>query len=160
MRTTFGEPQGIGGWLLLPALGLVITPISLLLQLRNDVLPVLAPDVWKALTSPDSPAYHPLWAPLLAVEMIWNLGYLLFGFWLGWKFFTKSRQLPKLYIIGLALTLVMQIIDLRMMMLIPAAAAEITFPESYKDVARSAVQALIWIPYFLVSRRVSNTFVN
>lgn len=161
MRTTYkSEPQGLGGWLILPALGLLLTPITMVLQLRNEVLPELTPEAWVALTSPGSPAYNPRLVLLVGVELITNACLLLFVFWVIWKFFTKSRQLPKLYIIWVVVGLAVQAVDLGLAMSIPVIASQLTFPGAYKDLARSIVQCLIWIPYFLSSRRVSNTFVN
>jgi len=155
-----GEPKGIGGWLILPSLGLLISPFVLIVQLMGIVRSVFAPGVWAALTSPGSPAYHPLWGPLLIFEMAWNVGYLSFFIWVGWKFFAKKREAPKLFSIALAAVPVSQTLDAGLMMLIPAAAAEITLPHPYVDIAKSTLQAVIWISYFHLSKRVQNTFVN
>lgn len=66
---TSSEPKGIRDWLLIPAIGLLISPFVLIVQLQELMRSVFAPGVWAALTSPESPAYHPLWAPLLIFEM-------------------------------------------------------------------------------------------
>ena len=63
------EPKGIGGWLILPSIGLLISPFVLIVQLQDLMRSVFAPGVWAALTSHKSPAYHPLWAPELIFEM-------------------------------------------------------------------------------------------
>ena len=152
------EPKGIGGWLILPSIGLLISPFVLIVQIMGLMRSVFAPGVWAALTSPESPAYHPLWAPALIFEMSWNVGYLLFFLWVGWKFFAKKREAPKLFIIALAVVPVSQTVDLGLTMLIPAAATDLK--GSYFDLAKSTVQAVIWISYFRLSERVQNTFVN
>lgn len=152
------EPKGIRDWLLLPAIGLLISPFVLIVQLLGTMRSVFAPGVWAALTSPESPAYHPLWAPLLIFETAWDVGYLLFFLWVGWKFFAKKREAPKLFIIALAVVPVFQTLELGLTMLIPGAATDLK--GSYFALAKSTVQAVIWISYFRLSKRVQNTFVN
>lgn len=72
MGTKSTGPKGIGGWLLLPAVGLVLTPFRMGVQFYRDLLPSLTPEIWHALTSPGSSAYHPLWGPLIICEMLLN----------------------------------------------------------------------------------------
>ena len=83
---------------------------------------------------------------------------MLFFLWLGWKFFAKKREAPKLFIIALAVAPVFQTLELGLTMLIPGAAIDLK--GSYFDLAKSTVQAVIWISYFRVSKRIQNTFVN
>jgi hypothetical protein len=160
METTSNEPRGIGGWLILPALGLIITPFRMGFQFYHDLLPVLASETWNALTDSGSAAYHPLWGPVLIFEVVANLALFAYTLWLLWLFFNKSKRVPRLFIIWLALLAVTQIIDLLLTNQIPAVASQPTDPESIKDVARSIIGAAIWIPYFMKSRRVDNTFIE
>src|SRR5260221_8715876 len=68
MDSANNEPKGIRGWLILPALGLIFTPIRMGVQFSKDLMPALTPATWNALTRPESPAYHPLWGPLISFE--------------------------------------------------------------------------------------------
>ncbi len=43
---------------------------------------------------------------------------------------------------------------------IPILQTEIGLSEIYIDLARSIILAIIWIPYFSISERVKDTFVN
>jgi hypothetical protein len=74
-------------------------------------------------------------------------------------FFGKYRQTPKLFIIWIASHAAMQLVDVILGSQIPAVAAE-TDQQSIMDLARALVGAAIWIPYFLRSKRVANTFVS
>ena len=65
-------PVGLGGWLVLVALGLFITPLRVGAILQTDLLPIFTEGYWPLLTSPSSDAYHPLWAPLLIFETAGN----------------------------------------------------------------------------------------
>ena len=152
-------PRGIGGWLILPMLGLIFTPFRMGYQFVTDLLPVLNATTWQALTSPSSPNYHPLWAPLIGFEVVANIAVFAFGLWVLIQFFSKSKSTPRLYIIWMASLAIMQIVDVALANQIPAVAAQ-PDAQSMKDVGRALLAAAIWIPYFLVSKRVRNTFVN
>ncbi|HXI98946.1 MAG TPA: DUF2569 family protein, partial [Gemmatimonadaceae bacterium] len=71
-------PTGIGGWLLLPAFGLCLSPVRQLVDLFHTFKPISEPGVWSALTSPGGEQYHPFWAPLLIFELVANLGMVAF----------------------------------------------------------------------------------
>jgi H+/Cl- antiporter ClcA len=159
MTTTENELRGLGGWLILPAIGLIIMPLRLMLLIKSDFLPLFQNGSWEVLTTPGTEAYHPLWAPLILFELIGNSIFILFDIFLIFLFFSKSYRFPSLYIIFLATNLIFIVGDLFLCNLIPALASE-SNSEAIREVTRSIVGALIWIPYFLVSKRVKNTFVK
>jgi hypothetical protein len=151
-------PRGIGGWLILPLLGLIFTPFRIGLQMVRDVLPVLKPETWHALTTPGTASYHPLWAPLIVFEVGANCVLIAFSVALLWLFFRKSRRVPMLMVVWLLANTGGQIVDLLLAQQIPAVAA-LPDNDGIKELSRSVVGLLIWVPYFLVSKRVKNTFV-
>lgn len=159
MATVTGEPRGLGGWLILPAIGLFVLPIRLAVSLSNDFLPIFQKGYWEVLTTPGSEAYHHLWAPLIIFEIAGNTFFIIFDIVLIFLFFAKSYRLPALFIAFLALNLLFVVSDFFFADLIPAVAAE-SDAESIKELARSIIGAIIWIPYFLASKRVKNTFVK
>jgi uncharacterized protein DUF2569 len=139
----------------MPAIGLVLTPIVLLKGLV-ELLPVLDPEIWQQLTEPGSDAYHPLWATVVIYELLANVGFLVFTLWLGFLFVRKSSRAPSVFITWLAINLAIQLIDLLLIAQIPAIAGESV--ASVGEIVRAVIQAIIWIPYFLRSERVRNTF--
>jgi hypothetical protein len=153
------EPRGIGGWLILPAIGIVLTPIALTVGIITDILPVFGADVWPVLTTPGSPAYHPLWKPLIIFELVADLLLVAVSIYLLVLFFGKKRRLPKVMIAWLVAMVVVQVVDMLLAMQIPAA-ADTTESSDYRDLIRSVIACAIWAPYFAVSRRVKNTFVG
>lgn len=159
MTTVTEEPRGLGGWLILPAIGLFILPIRLFFSLSNDFLPIFQQGYWEILTTPGSEAYHELWAPLIIFEVIGNIFFVIFDIILIFLFFVKSFRFPVLYIVFLALNLTFVAADLFFANSIPAVAAQ-NDAESVMQIVRSIIGAIIWIPYFLVSVRVKNTFVK
>lgn len=153
------QPRGIGGWLILPALALIITPIRMGFEFVRDFLPVLDSDAWALLATPGSALYHPLWAPLVVFELIANVVMFSFTLWLLVLFFRESKRVPVLYILWLLLLAAVQVIDQLLVQQMPFLASQLN-EDALVDIARALVGAAIWIPYFLKSVRVKNTFVN
>jgi hypothetical protein len=151
-------PKGIGGWLILPLLGLIAMPIRLGISLINDFLPIFQQGIWEVLTTPGTDAYHHLWAPLLTFEIMGNLLFITLALVLLYLLLTKSPYFPSLFIFFLASNLVFVIADFFFADLIPAIAAQ-NDPQPLKEVVRTVIGASIWIPYMLCSKRVKNTFV-
>ncbi|HEX9949551.1 MAG TPA: DUF2569 domain-containing protein [Thermodesulfobacteriota bacterium] len=148
----------IGGWLILVAIGLIFTPIRLLVVLFKDLLPALSADTWSRLTTPGTEAYHPLWAPLLLFEIIGNCLFILFPIIIAIFFFQKRRFVPRLVIMLLLSNLVFVAIDYFAADLIPFVAAQEDIG-SLIELIRVFIGCVIWVPYFLVSKRVKATFV-
>ncbi len=159
MATENDEPKGLGGWLILPLIGLLISPIVMAVSLNNDFLPIFQEGYWEVLTTPGSDGYHHLWGPLITFEIVGNLFFIVFSVILIFLFFTKSPIFPLLMIIYLATNLLHVVGDHFLANLIPAIASE-SDPDSTKEIIRTAFRAAIWIPYFRMSKRVKNTFVK
>ena len=70
------KPNGLKGWLILPMLGLILTPIRLSIALVTIYAPIFTNGIWNVLTNPNNEAYHKLWAPLLIFEVIGNSAFL------------------------------------------------------------------------------------
>jgi hypothetical protein len=153
------EPKGLGGWLVLPAIGLFVMPVRLSMSFNTDFWPIFREGYWEILTTPGTEAYHPLWAPLLIFEITGNAFFVIFDLVLIYFFFTKSYRFPYLFIAFAALNLLFVTSDFLLADLVPAIAAE-SDVDSIKEVARAAVAAVVWVPYFLLSKRVKNTFVK
>jgi hypothetical protein len=153
------SPTGLGGWLVLPAIGMFLTIPLILASLITDFLPILIDGGWAILTSPDSEYYHELWAPILLFEILGNVTLLLLDGLLIFLFFTKSFLFPRFFVIFLVTNVVFLTSDYFLADLIPAVAEE-SDPEALRSVIRAVIAAAIWIPYMLTSERVSNTFVK
>jgi hypothetical protein len=152
-------PRGIGGWLVLPAIGLTISPFFQLFGLLTDVLPAFEKPTWEALTIPGGELYHPSTAALLSFEVAANICLIVFSVYLIYLFWNKSRQTPDLMVMWIAATALVIAIDTLWSMQIPFIADNMD-PSFFKDMIRSLVAAAIWIPYFMFSKRVKNTFVH
>jgi Protein of unknown function (DUF2569) len=151
--------KGIGGWLILPLLGLIMSPLIMAFSIYEDLSPVFSSDYWEDLTSPTSGLYHPLWERVLIFEAAGHLTIFLLGLAALVSFLRKSRKAPRLVIMWLLLTLVFVAADSYFRGYIPGGVEE--FDSSFlPGIWRAGIPAAIWIPYFLVSKRVKATFVN
>ena len=148
----------IGGWLILVAIGLILAPIRLLVVFFKDLLPALSADSWSRLTTPGTEAYHPLWAPLLLFEILGNCVFIVSPIIIAIFFFQKRRFVPRLIIVLLLANLVFVAIDYFAADLIPFIAAQEDIG-SLVELIRVLIACAIWVPYFLVSKRVKGTFI-
>lgn len=93
---------------------------------------------------------------MVIYELLANVGFLVFTLWLGYLFVRKSSRTPAIFITWLALNIAIQLVDLLLGAEIPAVADESA--AGFGELIRGIIQAIIWIPYFLRSERVRNTF--
>jgi hypothetical protein len=150
-------PRGIGGWLLLPLLGLIVTPIRVGYSLVADYIPFFR-ESWPVLTDPNDLSYHPLWAPLIIYEVLGDAVLALTALLGLVLMFRRDRRLPKLMVALYSFNAIYIAVDTAVAAQIPALAGSDDFSAS-QDLIRAVVAAGIWIPYFLMSKRVKNTFV-
>lgn len=152
-------PVGLRGWLVLVALGLIVTPVRLGAFVATTFPPILQDGTWELLTTPGSDAYHPLWAPMLVFEFAANTAFIAAALVLLVLFFKRSRRFPVLFIAFLAVSLVFVVGDTWISSyMFPD--APVLDPETIGEVGRAVLASLVWIPYMCVSKRVRNTFVE
>lgn len=150
------KPGGIRGWLILVAIGLVITLVSCFIDAVSDFAAVLNLERWQALTTPGQGAYHPMWAPALLFDMISNsLGFMA-ALLVLLLFFGKRAAWPRAGIALLIFLLIASIINVALMWSIPEAATPLA--ANRRAIIAGLIGALIWIPYILRSKRVKATF--
>lgn len=118
------KPTGLGGWLIIPGLGILFTPIHLLVALYTIHFPIFQDGTWEIVTTPGSEAYHPLWGPFILFEIVGNSIFIIFSLFLIFLFFFKSFRLPKLIIAFYVSSLIFLLTDFIATDLIPAVAAE------------------------------------
>ena len=151
--------EGLGGWLVLVGLGLVVTPLKTLYALLPLYVAMFRDGTWEILTTPGKPAYSPLWSPYIIGEMFFNAVLIAATIYAIYLFFNKRREFPNLYVWITAGGFVFVIVDALLIKLV-APQLPIFDPDTLKELARGAFGVCIWIPYMNVSKRVKATFVN
>lgn len=150
--------QGIRGWLVLPAIGVVVTPIRLVVDFIGTTDPFAA-DTWAALTTHGGAAYHPLWAPFLLFELGANLALIVCSLLLAVLFFQRRRSVPLVYSTFLLGCFGVQAADLLFAAALPAASAAVD-AGAWGKLFGGLFGVVAWIAYFRVSRRVQSTFIR
>ncbi len=151
------QKLAIGGWMILPAIGLVLTPFILLYQIATTGF--FSSEIWTVFKEAGYKNAN-LLTIYTGIEFIYNIVFLVFTILLLILFFTKRTSFPKLIVIFYASNVVVPIID--HLLINSALPHELITPGEdasfYGEVTKSIIGAAIWIPYFLISERVKNTF--
>jgi hypothetical protein len=157
------ELKGLGGWLILVGIGVVLTPIRNLITLIPYYKQIFTDGTWEVMTTVGSDAYNPLWMPLFIGEFAGNSLIFSVSLLLIYLFFSKNHLFPRFYIGVFIASLIFIFLD-------TWAFAKIFFDRSIFDpeldpktvivFIRTLIEGLIWIPYMLVSKRVKATFIE
>lgn len=148
------EPTGIGGWLVLPLIGLMLSPFIIGWGTHQLIEVVRAPS-WTSLTTPGNPAYHPLYGMLIPTEIAVNAALGIFSIVLIVLFFKRHPRVPALMIAFYLVNLAVVAGDTYAAAFLPGFQFD---QAALRDLARAVIAAVIWVPYFMISKRVRNTF--
>ncbi|OME90063.1 DUF2569 domain-containing protein [Paenibacillus lautus] len=125
----------------------------------NHIFPVFEPEIWSMITDKGSPAYNRSLVQLILFETVVNVVFVIALVFALFLLYRKKRAFPKLMIGYILFSLLTSIVDYVAVSQIEILAQgdDGTF---MREVTRSILYACIWIPYFIRSKRVRNTFVN
>jgi hypothetical protein len=139
-------PAGIGGWLILPAISLVLGPLGALYAL-SQLAPILSQ------FTPGSIEYT-----IILFEAVSQGTIGAFAIFCAYQFFSLSRLTPGLMIALYAAFGAFAVVN----GLIRAMADGVRLFDTVagESVIGALLAALTWIPYFTVSVRVRNTFTR
>lgn len=150
--------SGFGGWLVLVQISLYASILSLLIRLGQYTYIFVSQEAWRLFTSPTSSVYHPLWGPAVIFETFYFVSMFIYCIVVLILFYSKKRVLPKLMIILFSVGLLFAVVDGFLIFQIPLA-LETQGGAALREIVKCAIICAIWIPYFLKSERVKNTFI-
>ena len=153
------EALKIRGWLILVAIGVIITPLRMAYVLWTIYITLFTDGTWAALTTEGGAVYSPFWAPILIAEMVANAAIGAAFLYMIFLFFSKKASFPKWYAAAAIFSAAFIVLD--------SYAVTWIFPgtpvfdlETGKEFGRSLVSCLIWVPYLFLSKRSKATFIN
>ena len=151
--------SGLGGWLILVGLGVVFSPLRLLAEVPKTFLPIFEDGTYEIVTTPGTEAYHPFWSALIWGEISYNTLIFVASLYLAYLYFSKKSLFPKFYTWIAVGSLAFILLD-AVLIKVVLPNEPIFDPDTIKEVARSGMVVLVWVPYMMLSKRVKATFVN
>ncbi len=151
-----GAPSGLGGWLVLPTIGVCLTPIVTLVSLWQE-RDTWSLATWVAVTTPGSDSYNALFAPVLALSVVALVGIFVLSILILIVFFRRRTSVPRLYPAFLIGVFAWQLVDLGLLDMLREGAIS---RGDVAEVVRGGVLALVWTVYFVRSQRVAATFTQ
>jgi hypothetical protein len=151
-------PKGIGGWLILPIIHLVLT---VLLTAFNVII---ALQYWSGIVAVVSgnidPAHRWMAVPTV-LSLVLGIGLVAFAIYVLVKLFQKKREVPRLMIWFYALVVAVTLFESGIVFAFEEfRESPADIDQAVKDLIRAFLGVVIWIPYFLRSKRVKATFVE
>lgn len=153
LDTTPPHGESIGGWLYLVAIGIVMSPI------------MNARHVMQLIHAAENANWEAIWGqgPLTVLSIFFEFaiqGYmLLFSIALAVLFFGKRRSFPKMFVVYIVSIFVMGLIAAAIAASIPGITPAL-IGQSIAFPVYVFLLGSIWVPYFLMSKRVKRTFVG
>ena len=141
------EPKGIGGWLILPVIITLVSPLMTAyaaFAAFQDIVLLLNASVSTGL------------AAFIVVKCLYNFGLVIAWIFAAVLLFTHKRLYPRFFVALLVIMLIGRVLDLA----VTPMAFDIKLDSSdVRSTVRSVVGLAIWGPYMHKSVRVKNTFV-
>jgi|GEM_PF-510548 len=159
-ETNLDGPSGLGGWLVLVAIGRILGPLMLLNAIYQVFSIYFKSDLLAQLSSPDNRLYSALWKPVIFFELIGNILLLGLSVLLIILFFQKKKQFPKAYIGMMLVNILIMLIDLILLYQIQRTLTVDLNITATSQLITAIITSAIWIPYMLISKRVKNTFTR
>ncbi|WP_372369339.1 DUF2569 domain-containing protein [Candidatus Uabimicrobium sp. HlEnr_7] len=142
----------ISGLLILPFIGLAITPLFMYVNFEDNIIPIFTDGTWERLTDPLSKDYNEYWSWLIIFRTSSDAFIMLSSLFLLYLFLQKSHHLPRLMIIFIAMNVIINYVEYKL-------AKQISeMNPSLNPTLFALLGAIIWIPYFKISKKVKQTF--
>lgn len=144
----------IGGWLILLAIGVALTPVLMVRELIF-LAPMFSAPLWRQFTTPGAEQYHGLYELAVMFEVAGHAAILVAAIAVAIWFFQQRRIFRPAYLGLAAATLAFMLIDAALV-----ARIGIDEPAGASETPRVLLGTLVWGAYLYRSRRARETFVR
>jgi len=146
--------EGLKGWLILPGIAIIASPIRILIETR-DIWYLFSAWQWSIIADQLETGL----LVTIVIEMICNVALIVFALLLIVMFFTRRHTFPRFFIAYFVFTLAVTGGDLLVLHLLPYPGAEVEASD-LGELTRLAIYTVIWSLYFIKSKRVKATFTR
>ncbi|MET3698525.1 uncharacterized protein DUF2569 [Bacillus oleivorans] len=158
--------EGIKGWLIFVIVFLAANPIGSLYHVTTNLIPFFQEGNWDDITTKGTKLYHPIFGTVIVLELAMYIFITVMTVFLLYQMLRRRAIFPKLFISFLLADLIIGFLYAGGYMIVT------TFVPAFQDVREDLyfeigtsvgshiLFALIWIPYFLKSKRVKATFTT
>lgn len=152
---------GFGGWLYVFAIGLAFKAYQAYMVLSQHYLGFGSKD-YQLVLDPSSSSYNSLWKPFLTVEILGNILIIVFIALIAFFCYKQRALFKKLSIIFISLNFLFILFEFFMMLSLNSFYVDpiYTPDQIITPILQATIYAAIWIPYFMFSKRVKNTFLK
>ncbi len=147
------QADSIGGWLILPLIGLIIAPFIFTYNLFASNH--FSQSSWEAFSIPG----FGVWKFVIIFQITFITLFICGSIFLAVLFFIKDKRLPNYIIIYYGLTIVFNLCEVLFFLLLDASERD-GIEDEINVFIRSIIGGAIWIPYFIKSERVKRTFLK
>ena len=151
--------KGIGGWLILVAIGLIISPFRIAFELYITYWPIFTDGTWENVTTVGSDYYQAGLGAILVMECVANAAFALAWVWAAYLFFSTHYWFPRVYITLSLGSLAFILLDAVVVGTV-LEGVEMFDQATVAELTRQSIASAIWVSYMLVSKRVKLTFVD
>ena len=146
--------EGLGGWLILPGIAIIASPVKILIETR-EIWYLFSAWQWSIIADRLETGL----LVTMAVEMVCNVALIVFALFLIIMFFTRRHTFPRFFIAYFVFTLAVTGGDLLALHLLSYPGVEVDASD-IGELIRLAVYTVIWSLYFMKSKRVKATFTR
>lgn len=139
------QAQGFGGWLILPMLHLIVSPLVYAVSMIEELGAAIERPV---LTGP------------VAIESLSALAYIAYAVFTATHFFAKRKSAVPLMLGFYAGNVLLTLLQIAMVSWVESLLHVDTKSDAGVTAVRALVSAVLWSSYFLRSDRVAKTFVR
>ncbi|PAB61334.1 DUF2569 domain-containing protein [Anaeromicrobium sediminis] len=152
------EPLAIGGWLVLPSIGVITNPFRTVYGTYSMFMNIFQSGQWDQIASSNSAFYDQSLKNILVFELVSNVLMIILSIFLLYLFIRKSKHFPKSWIAFVSINALILTVDLvlcrKFVTNAPGAG------DLFMTLARSLFALVVWGTYLMKSKRVKNTFIK